>query len=73
MMKPIELFDAMKARVRNRRRNEAEDPLEEIAGREFDGSSERARRDLGWQTRPLEDTVADTIAWIKRTFLAAHA
>ena len=73
MMKPIELFDAMKARVRNRRRTVAEDPLEVIAGREFDGSSERARRDLGWQTRPLEDTVADTIAWIRRTFLAAHA
>ncbi len=73
MMKPIEIFGAMTARIRNSRRAVAEDSLEDIAGVEFHDSSDRARRDLGWQTRPLEDTVADTIAWIRRNFLAAHA
>ena len=72
MMKPLALFDAMKARLRGSKRQLADEPTDDESGGEIPCSSERAKRDLGWQTRPLEDTVADTVAWIKGTFLAAR-
>ena len=73
MMKPLALFDAMKARIRGTKRTMSDDDLDEMDGVAMRCSSKRAERDLGWQTRPLEDTVADTLTWIKRTFLASRA
>ena len=73
MMKPFALLDAMRARLRGAKRAIGDESVEEIGGVEMRCSSERATRDLGWQPRPLEDTVADTLAWIKGTFLAPRA
>ena len=73
MMKPFALLDAMKARLRGAKRQVSEDLVEELEGADVRCSSERATRDLGWEPRPLEDTVADTLTWIKGTFLASRS
>ena len=73
MTKPFAFFDAMKARLRGARRQVSEESVEEFDGADLHCSSERATRDLGWEPRPLEDTVADTLAWIKGTFLKTRA
>jgi len=73
MTKPFALLDAMKARLRGAKRQLSEEAVEEFDGADVRCSSERATRDLGWEPRPLEDTVADTLAWIKGTFLAPRA
>jgi dihydroflavonol-4-reductase len=36
-----------------------------LAGRKSDYTAEKARRELGWASRPLEETIADTIAWFR--------
>jgi dihydroflavonol-4-reductase len=38
--------------------------------RNNDYSSEKARRELGYTTRPFEETIADTLAWLKPESLA---
>jgi dihydroflavonol-4-reductase len=37
-----------------------------IAGACYMGASDKARTELGWQTRPLEDGMRETFAWIAR-------
>jgi dihydroflavonol-4-reductase len=35
-------------------------------------SHEKATRELGYQTRPLEETVRDTLAWLRNAGLLGH-
>jgi dihydroflavonol-4-reductase len=35
-------------------------------------TSEKARRDLGYGTRPLDETLADTIDWLRRDGYHRH-
>jgi dihydroflavonol-4-reductase len=50
--------------------------IEDIAGREQCFSHRRAREELNWSPRPIAESIADTIAWLKRgadTAVAAAA
>jgi len=38
-----------------------------LAGRKVSFDSSRARQELGFAPRPLDETLADTLAWLKRT------
>ncbi len=46
--------------------------LEEFFGQEMHCSAAKAERELGWRPRPFDETLADTIAWI-RNGRAAHS
>jgi dihydroflavonol-4-reductase len=37
----------------------------ELVGQAYRYSDSRIRTELGWQARPIEETLHDTIAWIK--------
>jgi nucleoside-diphosphate-sugar epimerase len=37
----------------------------ELVGQNYRYSDSRIRTELGWQPRPVEETLQDTIAWIK--------
>ncbi|RMD81589.1 MAG: NAD-dependent epimerase/dehydratase family protein [Candidatus Dadabacteria bacterium] len=39
--------------------------LDQFFGGEMHCSSEKARRELGWQARPFDQTLADTIEWVR--------
>ncbi|HET9063346.1 MAG TPA: NAD-dependent epimerase/dehydratase family protein, partial [Candidatus Binatia bacterium] len=71
MARSLAVLDCVTSRICGRRRHRAEDIVEEFGGAELDCSSERAARDLGWRPRPLESTLADTLAWIRSRFLCA--
>ena len=72
MARSLAILDNVTSRIRGRRRRMEEDILEEFGGVELDCSSDKAARELGWRPRPLESTLADTLAWIRNRFLSAE-
>jgi nucleoside-diphosphate-sugar epimerase len=71
MARSLAVLDCVTSRIRGRRRQRAEDIVDEFGGAELDCSSDKAARDLGWIPRPLETTLADTLSWIRARFLCA--
>jgi nucleoside-diphosphate-sugar epimerase len=41
----------------------------ELGGKIQRVSSERARKELGWKPRPYEESIADTMKWVREHFL----
>jgi dihydroflavonol-4-reductase len=72
MQRSLAMLDSVTTRIRGRRRQLAEDIVDEFGGAELDCSSDKAARDLGWRPRPLELTLADTISWIRSRFLLSE-
>jgi len=71
MARSLAMLDTVTSRICRRRKQRAEDIVEEFGGVELECSSEKAARDLGWRPRPLESTLADTLSWIRSRFLYA--
>jgi nucleoside-diphosphate-sugar epimerase len=42
----------------------------ELGGKEQRVSSDRARKELGWKPRPYEESVADTLQWVRERFMS---
>ena len=45
-------------------------PRQLSGGKEQRVSSERARKELGWKPRPYEDSVADTLRWVREKLMS---
>ena len=56
--------DWLSYRLRGTPRHITED-ARAMLGNHYRVSSAKAERDLGWKARPLEETVRDTVAWIR--------
>ena len=41
--------------------------VQELAGKYFVYSSQKARDEIGYKTRPLDETLKDTVDWLKRS------
>jgi dihydroflavonol-4-reductase len=64
------LFDALLHKVAGRPRMLTSEMVAELGGKEQRVSSERARKELGWKPRAYEDSVADTMKWVREHFMS---
>jgi dihydroflavonol-4-reductase len=69
MLRPASVLDAITHRVLGCRRRLSAALLDEMERPEFRDPSDRATRDFDWRPRPLGETLADTLAWIRQTFM----
>ena len=42
----------------------------ELGGKEQRLSSQRARNELGWKPRPYDESIADTVTWVRERFMS---
>lgn len=63
-------FDALMHKLAKRPRMLTREMVAELGGKEQRVSSERARKELGWKPRPYEESVADTLQWVRERFMS---
>jgi dihydroflavonol-4-reductase len=63
-------FDALMHKLANRPRMLTREMVAELGGKEQRVSSARARKDLGWKPRPYEESVADTLKWVREKLMS---
>lgn len=63
-------FDALMHKLANRPRMLTREMVAELGGKEQRVSSERARKELGWKPRPYDESVADTLKWVRDKFMS---
>lgn len=70
LLRPVAVIDAVASRVLGSRRRLSVEWIDEIdnANRNA-GRDDKAARDFGWAPRPFRETLADTLAWIRQTFM----
>jgi nucleoside-diphosphate-sugar epimerase len=66
-------FDALRHAVRGTPRMLTREMVAELGGKEQRVSSDRARRELGWEPRPYAESVAETLRWVRTQFLSRGA
>lgn len=62
-------LDWMNSKLLRLPRLATRDMILEYGGRVQHFRTGRIRRELGWAPRPLDETLADTIEWVRRVFL----
>lgn len=64
------VFDALMHKLAKRPRMLTREMVKELGGKEQRVSSERARKELGWKPRPYDESVADTLQWVREKLLS---
>jgi len=69
LLPPLIAIDWMVNKVSSVPRQLTREMFEEFAGKHTICSSSRLETDLGWRARPIEETVAATVDWVRARFL----
>lgn len=72
MLRSMAAIDSFKHRLFGCRRRFSAELLAELDGGPASETDGKAADDLGWSQRPLSETLADTLTWIRQRFLSGH-